>query len=66
MIYKNRFFSLISKGKYWFPVGIIAGDHDFLSMRNGLIKKWVRDLADVKISIIENAGYIIWIDQPVD
>ena len=46
-----------------YPVSIIVGDHDFLDFGNGLIKKWVSGLPQVKLSIIENAGHIIWVDE---
>ena len=47
-----------------YPVGIIIGDHDFLDFGNQLIKKWVDGIPQIKLSIIEHAGHMIWIDQP--
>lgn len=47
-----------------YAVGIIVGDHDFLDFGNLLIKKWVSDSKRIRLSIIENAGHIIWLDQP--
>ena len=47
-----------------YPVGIIVGDHDFLDFGNGVILKWVGEVPSIKISIIEKAGHILWIDQP--
>lgn len=49
--------------KHGFPVGIITGDHDFLDMGNELIKKWTGDLPNVELSIIKNAGHVIWLDR---
>lgn len=46
-----------------YPVGIIAGDHDFLDFDNHLVKKWVTEVPRIKLSIIENAGHLPWFDQ---
>jgi len=56
------YFEVFKKGGY--PVSIIVGDHDFLDMSNQLIKKWVTDNPRLNLKIIENAGHIIWLDQP--
>ncbi|MEX0289536.1 MAG: alpha/beta fold hydrolase [Flavobacteriaceae bacterium] len=56
--YINRF----SKGNY--PVSIIAGDHDFLDFDNLLVKKWIKEIPSIELSIINKAGHIIWVDQP--
>jgi proline iminopeptidase len=47
-----------------YPVSIIVGDHDFLDFGNHLIKKWISEVPRIKLTIIENAGHLIWIDQP--
>ena len=47
-----------------YPVSIITGDHDFLDFGNGLAKKWVSEVPRTRLSIIKNAGHIIWVDQP--
>jgi proline iminopeptidase len=47
-----------------YPVGVIVGDHDFLDFGNHLLKKWIASVPRVKLSVIENAGHIIWVDQP--
>lgn len=50
--------------KQTYPVSIIIGDHDFLDFNNRLIEKWVKGMTQVKLSIIKNAGHMIWLDQP--
>ena len=47
-----------------YPVSIITGDHDFLDFGNGLTKKWVSEVPRTRLSIINNAGHILWVDQP--
>jgi pimeloyl-ACP methyl ester carboxylesterase len=47
-----------------YPVSIIVGDHDFLDFDNLLLKKWLTSSTRVKLSVIENAGHILWLDQP--
>jgi proline iminopeptidase len=50
--------------RHGYPVGIIVGDHDFLDFGNRLIKKWVDGASQVRLSIVERAGHLIWVDQP--
>lgn len=50
--------------KQSYPVSIIIGDHDFLDFGNHLIKEYVSEVPRIKLNIIENAGHIVWIDQP--
>jgi proline iminopeptidase len=47
-----------------FPVRIIVGDHDFLDFGNGIIKKWTQGIPGIKLTIIEKAGHLLWLDQP--
>jgi proline iminopeptidase len=47
-----------------YPVGIIVGDHDFLDFGNGIIKKWARNAPQIELSIVKNAGHLLWLDQP--
>lgn len=47
-----------------YPVSIIAGDHDFLDFKNHLVKKWVSGIGQVKLTVIKNAGHMLWLDQP--
>lgn len=47
-----------------YPVSIIIGDHDFLDFGNRLIQKWIKDMPQIKLSTIKNAGHMIWLDQP--
>jgi proline iminopeptidase len=47
-----------------YPVSIIIGDHDFLDFGNHLTRKWAGDVPRIKLTTIENAGHLIWIDQP--
>jgi proline iminopeptidase len=47
-----------------YPVGILAADHDFLDMGNELLKKWVAPVPRIQLSVIKNAGHLIWLDQP--
>ena len=42
-----------------FSVDIIVGDHDFLDMGNGLIRKWTKDINQVDLVIIKHAGTCI-------
>ena len=47
-----------------YPVSIIIGDHDFLDFGNHLTRKWSSEVPRIKFTTIENAGHLIWIDQP--
>ncbi len=49
-----------------YPVSIIIGDHDFLDFGNNLIKKWTNGVPHIKLTTIQNAGHIPWLDQPED
>ncbi|MBX2821933.1 MAG: alpha/beta hydrolase [Rhodothermaceae bacterium] len=49
-----------------YPVGIIIGDHDFLDFGHQLIERWVKEVPRIKLSVIKNAGHIIWLDQPLE
>jgi pimeloyl-ACP methyl ester carboxylesterase len=46
-----------------YPVGIIVGDHDFLDFGNGLTKKWTRHIPHIELTIVKNAGHLLWVDQ---
>ncbi len=50
-----------SRGRY--PVTIMVGDHDFLDFGTALLTKWTAGLANVRLTVVENAGHLIWIDQ---
>ncbi len=76
-LYKGHVYELTSKTypkegwdylqefkKASYPVSIIIGDHDFLDFENQLIEKWVKSVPSVKLRIIENAGHMLWLDQP--
>ncbi|MBC8034489.1 MAG: alpha/beta hydrolase, partial [Chitinophagaceae bacterium] len=52
--------------KQQYPVSIIIGDHDFLDFKNPLIKKWASEVPRIKLSVIERAGHVIWLDQPIE
>lgn len=47
-----------------YPVNIIIGDHDFLDFGTSLMKKYAGELPRAKLSVIKNAGHLLWIDQP--
>ena len=47
-----------------YPVSIVVGDHDFLDFKNHLIKKWVSGISHIKLTVIKNAGHLVWLDQP--
>ncbi|MEO0470328.1 MAG: alpha/beta hydrolase [Bacteroidota bacterium] len=47
-----------------YPIHVIVGDHDFLDFGNGLIKKWGQEVPGMELSVIKEAGHILWIDQP--
>lgn len=76
-LYKGHVFSLTTETypksgwdflddfkKQPYPISIIIGDHDFLDFKNLLVKKWVRDVPRIKLSVIKSAGHLIWLDQP--
>jgi proline iminopeptidase len=76
-LYKGRVDELTSKtypaagwdyfqefGKHQYRVGIIAGDHDFVDFGNLLIRKWAAAVPRVQLSIVKNAGHLVWIDAP--
>ena len=76
-IYKSEVFALTEKtypaigwdyvkefkGQFY-PVSILTGDHDFLDFGNGMAKKWASEVPRIRLSIIKNAGHILWVDQP--
>jgi proline-specific peptidase len=47
-----------------YPVSIIAADHDFLDFNNLLVRKWAGEVPRLKLSVVENAGHLLWVDQP--
>lgn len=47
-----------------YAVSILVGDHDFLDFGNLLLKKWLAGSTRIRLSIIEDAGHFLWIDQP--
>lgn len=49
-----------------YPISIILGDHDWLDFGNNLNEKWSKDVPRIKMTSIENAGHIPWIDQPIE
>jgi len=51
-----------AKGAY--PVSIIAADHDFLDFNNLLARRWAREVPRLKLSVVEKAGHLLWVDQP--
>jgi pimeloyl-ACP methyl ester carboxylesterase len=76
-LYKDRVFQLTENSypksgwdyiqefkKQSYPVSIIVGDHDFLDFDNLLLKKWLIGSTRIKLSIIEKAGHVLWLDQP--
>jgi pimeloyl-ACP methyl ester carboxylesterase len=56
------FLAHFSRGGY--PVTILVGDHDLVDFGTPLLSKWTAGLANVQLAVIENAGHLIWIDQP--
>lgn len=50
--------------KQAYPVSIIVGDHDFLDFNNYLVKEWVNEVSKIQLTVIENAGHLLWLDQP--
>jgi pimeloyl-ACP methyl ester carboxylesterase len=50
--------------RHGYPVGVIVGDHDFLDFGNHVMKKWIDGESRIKLSVIERAGHLPWIDQP--
>jgi proline iminopeptidase len=50
--------------KQEYQVSIMVGDHDFLDFKNHLIKKYANEVPRIKLSVIKNAGHLIWLDQP--
>lgn len=47
-----------------FPVGVIAGDHDFLDFGGGIVAKWTHGIPTIRVTMVEKAGHLPWIDQP--
>jgi len=50
--------------KRTYPVGIIAGSHDWLDFDGAITKAWIKDVPRIKLSMIQNAGHDLWIDWP--
>lgn len=46
------------------PISIINGSHDLPDCNPHLIKKWMNNIPNVDIKILENAGHNSWIDRP--
>ncbi len=47
-----------------YPVSIIAADHDFLDFNNLLVRKWAGEVPRLKLTVVEKAGHLLWLDQP--
>jgi proline iminopeptidase len=56
------FFTHFASGVY--PVTIVVGDHDLVDFGVPLLSKWTDGITGVQLRVIENAGHLIWIDQP--
>jgi proline iminopeptidase len=56
------FFTDFARGAY--PVTILVGDHDLVDFGVPLLSKWGDGITSVQLRVIENAGHLIWIDQP--
>lgn len=46
------------------PVTVIIGDHDFLDMGAGIVRKLTEGMSNVEVVVIEKAGHNVWMDQP--
>ena len=46
------------------PVGIVVGDHDFLDFGNRLARKWIAEVPKIRLTIVKDAGHLLWVDQP--
>lgn len=51
-------------GKRTYPISIIAGSHDWLDFDGAITKEWIKEVPRIKLTMIQNAGHDLWIDQP--
>ncbi len=56
------FFEDFSRHSY--PITIIIGDHDRFDMGNHITRKWSSEVPRIEFISMENAGHLLWIDQP--
>ena len=47
-----------------YPISVIIGDHDRFDMGNHIIRKWIAEVPRANFTSINNAGHLLWIDQP--
>ncbi|MFN2637443.1 MAG: alpha/beta fold hydrolase [Gemmatimonadaceae bacterium] len=46
------------------PTAVIVGDHDIGDMGARMISEDVRSVSGVRLTVIPDAGHVVWIDQP--
>ncbi|MEM9721627.1 MAG: alpha/beta hydrolase [Bacteroidota bacterium] len=46
------------------PITAIIGDHDFLDMGAHITSKFLADIPNVELVVLEKAGHELWLDQP--
>jgi proline iminopeptidase len=46
------------------PTAIVLGDHDIADMGARVIHQQVAGVDNVKLTVLKNAGHVVWVDQP--
>lgn len=46
------------------PTAIVLGDHDVADMGARVIQQQAAGVGNIKLTILKNAGHVVWIDQP--
>ncbi|MFS4446817.1 alpha/beta fold hydrolase [Maribacter sp. 2307UL18-2] len=47
-----------------YPIAVVVGDHDRFDMGNHIIHKWITEVPRANFTSINDAGHLLWIDQP--
>jgi proline-specific peptidase len=47
-----------------YPITVVLGDHDYVDMGARRWRRWVSDISNVELVVIERAGHVVWLDQP--
>lgn len=50
--------------KHSYPISMIIGDHDRFDFGNPITEKWSKEVPRTTFVSLQNAGHMIWIDQP--
>ncbi|WP_422083391.1 alpha/beta fold hydrolase [Ulvibacterium sp.] len=52
-------------GKSRYPIYVMVGSHDWLDFGGAITKRWIKEVPRIQMTLIPNAGHLLWIDAPV-